>query len=308
VGGNTKGFRRRFGAVRQFRSGRWGVSYTAPDGLVRRAEQTFVTRRDAEIWLSQVEADISRDRWVDPDAGRVPFGEYAAAWVAEHPGLAPRTRELYEALLRRHLTPTFGNWYLRDIRGPSVRAWRKARLDAGIGAVTVAKAYRLLRAILNTAVDDGLIQRNPCRIKSAGVERTAERATLAIDQVYAIADAIDQRYRAMVLAGAFLGLRFGELAGLRRTAVDLDALTIRINVAQSELRDGTIVDKQPKSEAGRRILAVPASLAPEFRRHLEWFAQHGPDGLVFVGPRGARLRAQQLQSGVEACARPYEDH
>jgi hypothetical protein len=43
-------------------------------------------------------------------------------------------------------------------------------LDSGVSAVTAAKAYRLLRAILNTAVDDGLIRSNRCRVKGADKE------------------------------------------------------------------------------------------------------------------------------------------
>ena len=57
---------------------------------------------------------------------------------------------------------------MADVREPDVRRWRKNLLDAQVSVVTVAKAYRLLKAIFNTAVDDGLIRRNPCRIKGAG--------------------------------------------------------------------------------------------------------------------------------------------
>jgi hypothetical protein len=75
-----------------------------------------------------------------------------------------------------------------------VRSWRKDLLDGGTGATTVAKAYRLLKAVLNTAVDDELIRRNPCRIKGAGSERTAERPTITVEQVYEIADAPGSRH------------------------------------------------------------------------------------------------------------------
>jgi hypothetical protein len=51
-----------------------------------------------------------------------------------------------------------------------VRRWRKKLLDSGTSEITTAKAYRFLRAVMNTAVDDGLIKRTPCRIKGAGSE------------------------------------------------------------------------------------------------------------------------------------------
>ncbi len=68
-----------------------------------------------------------------------------------------------------------------------------------MSAVTVAKAYRLLKAVLNTAADDGLIRRNPCRIKGASVEKSQERPVLSARQVFDLASAIDPRYRALLL-------------------------------------------------------------------------------------------------------------
>jgi hypothetical protein len=91
-----------------------------------------------------------------------------------------------------------------------VRRWRKNLLDAQVSAVTLAKAYRLLKAIFNTAVDDGLIRRNPCRIKGAGQEKSPERPVLSIPQVYALADAVGDRYRALVLLAVFGSLRWAS--------------------------------------------------------------------------------------------------
>jgi hypothetical protein len=82
--------------------------------------------------------------------------------------------------------------------------------------VTAAKAYRLLRTILATAVDDGSIQRNPCRIKGGGIESSPERQALNMPQVFALSEAIAPCYRALVLLATFNSLRWGELCALRR--------------------------------------------------------------------------------------------
>jgi hypothetical protein len=92
--GNSKGSRRRFGSVRRYRSGRWTASYLDPSGQERRSPETFDTKADAEIWLSQVEADLTRGDWQDPDAGAVNFEVYAVQWVAERE-LSPTTEQLY---------------------------------------------------------------------------------------------------------------------------------------------------------------------------------------------------------------------
>ena len=166
--GNVKGTRRRFGAVRQLRSGRWQARYMGPDGIMRPADQTFATKTEAERWLTRAEAEILDGDWIDPDAGRVPFGEYAADWIVERPSLRPHTIRLYRYLLRDHLHPGFGDLPLNRITDARVRRWRKELLDSGVSPVTTAKAYRLLKAVMNTAVSDGLIRRNPCRLKGAG--------------------------------------------------------------------------------------------------------------------------------------------
>ena len=86
----------------------------------------------------------------------------------------PRQSSSTEGLVATSV-PGFRLQSCADINEPHVRRWRKNLLDAGVGPVTAAKAYRLLKAILNTAVDDGMIRRNPCRIKGAGEEKSPER-------------------------------------------------------------------------------------------------------------------------------------
>ncbi len=93
------------------------------------------------------------------------FAEYATRWIDER-GLAPTTAELYRRLLRLHLEPTFGELYVNRISPARVRTWRAERLTT-TGATTVAKSYRLLKAVMETAVEDDLIRKNPCRIRGA---------------------------------------------------------------------------------------------------------------------------------------------
>ncbi len=286
---NNKGKRRRFGAVRQLPSGRWQARYRGPDGIDRPAPHTFATKKDAERWLAVKEAEIIRGEWTNPDAGAVSFKEYAAEWLRDR-ALKPKTRQLYEGLLRLHILPAFEGMTLGEIKDRHVRRWHKELLDHGPGEVTAAKAYRLLRTILNTAVEDELIRRNPCRIKGAGIERSPERPVLSMPQVFDLAEAIEPRYRALVLLAVFASMRWGELAALRRHCVDLDARTVRIEASVSELKDGSLVVVRPKSEAGRRTVVIPSVAVDVLRFHLEVYAERSQDGLVFVGPKGAPLR------------------
>ena len=204
--------------------------------------------------------------------------------------------------MRRHLLPTFGTVMVADIHRPRVRRWRKDRVDGGASAVTIAKAYRLLKAIMNTATDDGLIRRNPCRIKGASSEKSAERPVLTVQQVFALAEVIDPRYRALVLLAVFGSLRWGELAALRRCDVDLDAGTVRISRQVTELSGGQLAPGPPKSDAGKRVVVLPAAIMPVVRQHMAWLVKTEDEALVFTSPEGMPLRRNfRHASGSPLC-------
>ncbi|MER8221455.1 tyrosine-type recombinase/integrase [Streptomyces sp. NPDC094143] len=285
---NNRGRRRRFGAIRRLPSGRYQARYPGPDGVMRPAPFTFETTADADDWLAEKQTEIRRGEWRDPEAGAVGFRAYADKWVEERE-LAPLTRDLYRYLLDKHLT-AFADLDLDEITAPRVREWRAERLRTTNAKTMTAKAYRLLKAIMETAVDDELIQRNPCRIKGAGKEKATERRIATVAQVDALANAVGMRWRLMVYLGAYGPMRPEELAGLRRRDVDVDNLRVRIRLAEPERMNGRRVQGDTKSEAGTRTVILPAFLRRELRWHLESYAEPGPDGLVFVGEKGAPFR------------------
>ncbi|MGW7420374.1 tyrosine-type recombinase/integrase [Streptomyces sp. NPDC054813] len=296
------GKRRQVGRVRKLPSGRYQARYRGLDGADHPAPDTFRTKRDADDWLADMQSQLRQGDWRDPDAGKVAFGDYAAAWVKERP-LAPRTAEPYASLLRIHLAPTFGSMAIADITPAAVRTWRRARLDDGVGPSTVAKAYALLRTIMGTAVEDDLIRRNPCQIKNGGTVVTPERPTASIPEVFAVADRIQPCYKALVLLAAFCGLRWGELVALHRSDIDLEHGMIRVRGAISELTSGKRVYKAPKSAAGKRLVAVPASVLPFVVTHMNVYAESSTAGRVFVGAKKATPRRNHFNRlWHKACA------
>lgn len=128
-----------------------------------------------------------------------------------------------------------------------------------------------------TAVDDGIMARNPCRIRGAAIEKPAERPVLTLEEVGRLAEAIEPRYRLLVLLAAFGSLRWGELLGLRRSDFDLDTATVQVSRAVSEMGSKLSI-KEPKTAAGVRRVSLPASLVPAIRQHFDTFAEAGPDG------------------------------
>jgi integrase len=221
-------------------------------------------------------------------AGRVPFIDYADAWITERPGLRPKTIQLYRYLLRRHLAPGFTT--IGSITEADVRRWRADLLEEGVSPVTSAKAYRLLKSILATAVEDSLIRRNPCRVKGAGNEQSPERPLLTVAEVYALADACGPRYRAMILLGCFGGLRWGELVALRRRDIDTATATVRISRQLTEARGQAAFFAPPKTAASKRRVILPGSIVAEVQEHLDNHTGAAADALLFTSPRGQLLR------------------
>jgi integrase len=168
----------------------------------------------------------------------VPVGDYCQRWIDEHTGLGPRTRDTYQSLLNHHIAPHLGESNLGHLTTATVRRWH-TKLHREASPSTAAKAYRLLRAVCNTAVEDGVLAGNPCQVKGAGVEHPDERPIATVAEVAALAEAVPPRYRALVLLAAWCSLRLGELAALTRADLDLLHVKVKITKNLQRLDDGT---------------------------------------------------------------------
>ena len=208
---------RRFGNVRKRESGRYQIRYPGPDGRMRTGPETYARKTDADRALVMIEAQITSGEWTDPDRGKVKLGDYATAWITERPGLRPRTIDLYRWLLGKHIAPHLGGTPVGKLSTSAVREWRAALLASGVSVSVTAKAYRLLRAVLTTAVeDDRLLPRNPCRIRGAQAENTAERPVLTVAQVFELAEQVGRRPVGNIrkITGGYR-LRFGRNGEMR---------------------------------------------------------------------------------------------
>jgi integrase len=139
---------------------------------------------------------------------------------------------------------------------------------------------------LATAIADEILDRNPCRVVGAGVERSPERPIATLAEIEALANTVGRRWRAMVLLAAWCGLRFGELIALRRSDVDLLCGAVRVERTVVELTSGKRILGPPKTRAGLRTVAIPPHVLPEIEAHLEAYVGPEPDSLMFAGERG----------------------
>ena len=279
--------RRRFGRVRKLPSGRWQARYSTPDGRDHPAPGTFATKTAADRWLAAVETDIARGQWVDPRSRQLLLSVYADSWLPARADLKIRTRELYRWLLDKYVLPQLGHLQLDQVTSTVVRAWHATLTQDGSPTPT-RQAYALLRAILNTAVADELLTRNPCTVRGAGVARSAERSVATLSQVQALADAVPPRYRMFILLAAWSGARWGELVALSQDRLDLDRGTMTIDRQYVELEDNSLVLDTPKSAAGVRTVHIPPHLLDDLRAHIAAYPDRA-SSLVFTNGLGRPL-------------------
>lgn len=286
--------RRYFGSVRRLPSGRYQARYTGPDGRTYAARTpegrplTFDAKGDAEAWLSLRHAEILRGAWLppaEPAPAPTTVRAYADAMLADRE-LSPTTRQLYNGLLADHIYPTFGNVPVAEITPASVREWH-ARLRTTTGPTRRAHAYGLLRMIMNAAVADELRGTNPCRVRGAGRVKRAKRIRPAtLPELEALVAALPERYRLMALLAAWCALRFGELAELRRSDVDLTNGVLRVRRGTVRAGGEKLV-KTPKSDAGVRDVNIPPHLMPLVKKHLRKHTAAARNALLFPSAHDA---------------------
>ncbi|WP_100522675.1 tyrosine-type recombinase/integrase [Mycobacteroides abscessus] len=291
--------KRSFAAIRKLPSGRFQVRYTGPDGVRRPAPSTFAARIDAEAYVVTKRREIDREIWNaadDQKAAPIAFGAYAASWldgrqVAGRP-IKARTREHYTAILDDHLLPTFGNRQVAGIRPTDVRDWYANTLANK--PTMRSHAYSLLRTIMGSAVNDELIDANPCRITGAGrAKRVHKIRPASIDELAAIAEAMPDRLRLMVVFASWCALRFGEAVELRRGDIDLKDEVIRIRRAAVRTK-GEYATTTPKSDAGVRDVAVPPHIIPQIESHLSKYVDSKSNSLLFPAENGGHLQPSTL--------------
>jgi integrase len=267
--------------------------YRAPDGTER--NKTFRRKVDAEKFLATVESAKLRGAWTDPAAGRTTFAAWLEEWWGSAADLRPSTVSRDEAYFSSYILPRLGAVPLAAIRQPDVQAWVAELSGRGFKPATVVKAYQLLGRTMTAAVNADMLPRSPCRaVRLPRVEREKMRF-LNPAEVATLADAIGSRYRALVLLGAYGGLRIGEVAGLRRRRVDLLRGTVDVAEIVVEVR-GELYMGPPKTRAGRRIVTLPRSVVEELAEHL------GPvgeaDAWVFTADKGGGLRPSNFRVKV----------
>ena len=275
---------------------RYDVRWRLVGGAHRK--RSFKRRAEAERYrrksrVTKSPASLSTLTRVRFALGPTPSSGSGPGWSRDSP-CPPSTVQVYRGLLRRHLA-RFSDAPLRKLTPEVVRDWHSDLVQSA-GRDQAAKSYRLLRAVLNTAVEDLRIGRNPCQIRGAGVERAAERPIVEAATILDLAAAINPRLRALIVLSGFGGLRTGELLALTRRDVDLVHKTVQVRASAAEINGSGRVLGPPKSEVGVRAIALPSLAVKALDDHLSTYVAAVRDAVLFTGPKGGPISRGELSS------------
>jgi len=288
--------RRGFGRIRQERSLRYSAAYVGPDTKLHKAPRTYATESDAEGWLAAERRKIDLGTWgaVERSDG-VTLRNYAKRWLSLR-ALRPRTAKHYESMLERLILTDLGDLKLVALTPARVREWH-----SGLGSdhpTRNAHAYALLHAICATAVQDEVLNANPCRIRAAmQTKRKREVDMITPAQVEKLAAKMPAELRASVLLAAWCAIRWGETSELRRKDVTANCDTLRVRRAVT-YRDKAFHVGPPKTAAGIRDVAVPPHIRPMLKAHLKNHVGRDPEALLF-GLDGGHMTGDQYRTHWE---------
>lgn len=249
---------------------RWLLRYRDPDGTNRKL--SFTRKSDAQATRKELEADIQRGTYVDPNAGQQTFDEYAAL-RSSHDTTDPNTRKRRDSSLRNHVTDSpLGKTPLNSIRPSTIQAWLSSL--ATLEESTAHTVYRIVSKDLEAAVNDGLITRNPCRATSVRKPRPANirQEVWSTERVAAMRNAIDPRYRPTIDLGAGLGLRPGEIYALSIHDIDWFRGTVMIR-RQVKIVENRLVFALPKG-GKERHMPVSRELLSQLSDYLRRYPPH----------------------------------
>lgn len=275
---------------RRTKSGGWSAWHAVidldrdTDGKRRQRSRSFPTRAAAYQWLAGIQATGAAD---GPT-----LGQWLTGWVQRVGDLRASTRRSYVGHISNYLVPLLGDLRLAELAASDVEALHEMLAAAGVSTDLARRIHATLSSALSDAERDGLIAVNPClRVRVPRGERRTPAVWSAAQAARFLAATTGDDHAGLWRVALLLGLRRGELCGLRWTDVDLDAATLTVRTSRA-LVGNQVVEGPPKSARGRRVLPLDARSVEILKR--EWARQTrqaldkrwGPMEYVFTDDTG----------------------
>jgi len=227
--------------------GQWRARYR--DDAGREHASHFARKVDGQRWLREQQTALDRGTWVDARDGRLTFASYYAGW-SQRQVWESGTRKAMDSAIR---LVTFADVEVGRIRPSHVEAWVK-QMSASYAPTTIRARMAYVRTVFKAAIRDRVLAVDP----SQGVriprqrKREAQMRIPTPDEVRAVLDAADDRFRPFVAVCAFAGLRLGEAAALQVGDVDFLRRVLSVH-RQVQRARGVVEVRLPKYGSEREV-------------------------------------------------------
>lgn len=295
------------GTVFPRKDGRWvaAVSFQDRGSGSHRKEVYRTTRKEAQDVLRKLLAERDAGQLVVPS--RETVGQFLTRWLTDIAPLTrrPKTLHTYRAMIEHHLIPELGHLRLDALQPEHIdRLQRRAR-EAGLAPRTIQVLRAVLSVALGVAETRGLVGRNPVKVvEGPRIEPYASVALGTVDAQRLLAAASAERFEVGYHLAVRLGLREGEILGLRWQDIDWEGQQLHVRV-QLERAGPPPVWAEPKTKHSRRTLHLPATVVRLLRAHQQrQFLERNAMvpgrwqeyGLVFTRPDGRAISGQACRA------------
>ncbi|MFJ2796417.1 tyrosine-type recombinase/integrase [Streptomyces sp. NPDC087290] len=286
------------GKERRVKSDRYGTGmryrarYVGPDGSEKSKSFPDGKKRLAEKWLSKTETDMDSGQYIDPKLAQTTFREYAERWLKAQTS-DPTSRESVTSQIRLHALPYLGPRPLGSFKPEHIREWL-SNLERAVPATSYRRViFSSVSAILNAAVDDEYMRKNPCTASTVHAPaRSAQKVVpWTAERAFAVQAALPKQYRAMVDLGAGCGLRQGEIFGLAEDAIRFETGWVHVG-CQVKVVEGALVFDLPKRQKERDVPLSP-QVAGALKEHMADF-EPVPVTLPWARPDGKPVAKRLL--------------
>ena len=246
--------------------------------------KTFTTQDEAIRWKREQERAMERGEWIDPTLSSITFAQWSQKWLSAKNDISASTRRGYTGRLKTHLLPAFGKSKLTAITNNQIGQWIAKAIEDGSGMVVIKSAHGVLRQILNAAVLDGRLNRNPAIGVPLPRTKSKEKKALSFEQLMALAEEVTG-YKALILFAGTTGLRWGEIAALQCRDVSILHRTVNVEKAIATGARGEKVVSPTKTHQVRTV-PFPKYLLSDISQLIE---SRPADSPLFQSPRGVTM-------------------
>lgn len=245
--------------------GLWAAQVTIQGKKVRKYHKSQKEARNwVQVTLSQVDGGLTLS------GAQTTVADYLADWLIVHASsIRPKTADQYKQIVNQHINPELGLIKIKDLMPRQIQALYSKKLEGGTSPRTVLLIHAVLRRALNQAVRMGMIGRNPAMAVTRPKFQRKEMKVLSDSQVRTLLSVTEgDRFEAVFWLAVTTGLRLGELVGLKWADLDWPNRRLRIQRQVQRLRGG-LTFSEPKTTAGRRVIALGVTTIEKLRKHME---------------------------------------